>query len=211
MRIAVAAAGGLLLLGTGWLAGCGNDAGRSPVGEPPSSGATAAATPTAAESLPDLCPGTGSTIKGGADALPAVTLNCLGSEDSRDLRKLGGRPLVLNFWASWCGPCRVELPLLARAHREYGDAVNFVGIDVQDASAEAWKVLTATGVDYAQLEDPRGVTRGAFQWNGGLPITVFVDAQGRMVATERTSFRTYSEVTAALSRHLGTSSKDVDR
>jgi hypothetical protein len=100
---------------------------------------------------------------------------------------------------------------LARAHREHGNDIAFLGIDVQDASAEAWKVLARTGVEYPQLEDPRGITRGPLRWTGGLPITVFVDAQGRMVGTERTSFRTYSEVTAALHRHFGPASKGVNR
>ncbi len=111
--------------------------------------------------------------------------------------------MLINFWASWCGPCKVELPLLARAHREWGDEVAFLGIDVQDASAEAWKSLTAAQIDYPQLEDPKGLTRGPFGWHSGLPLTVFVDARGRMVGTERTAFRTYPEVTAALRRHLG--------
>ncbi|HUQ00636.1 MAG TPA: TlpA disulfide reductase family protein [Aeromicrobium sp.] len=206
MRIASAAVGLVLLLGA-----CGNSSPTPRVVDPPAGADSAGSTPTPSAALPDLCPPTHTATKPGAHALPDVTLNCLGSDERRNLRMLGGRPLVLNFWASWCGPCKVELPLLARAHREHGDAIAFVGIDVQDASAEAWKTLIASGVDYPQLEDPRGVTRGVFGWNGGLPMTVFVDAQGRMVATERTSFRTYSEVTDALSRHLGTSPKDVDR
>ena len=78
-----------------------------------------------------------------------------------------------------------------------------LGIDVQDASAEAWKSLTAAGVDYPQLEDPKGRSRAAFGWTSGLPLTVFVDERGTMVGTERTAFRTYPEVTAALYRHLG--------
>jgi thiol-disulfide isomerase/thioredoxin len=132
-----------------------------------------------------------------------LTLHCLGADASRDLRRLAGRPMLINVWASWCGPCKVELPLLAQAHREWGDQVAFLGIDAQDASAEAWKSLTAAGVDYPQLEDPKGLSRAPLGWHSGLPMTVFVDARGRMVGTERTAFRTYPEVTAALNRHLG--------
>jgi thiol-disulfide isomerase/thioredoxin len=205
VNVAPAVVGVMLLLGA-----CAGEAPTPRVVDPPSASAAGSATPTPSEALPDLCPPSRSLATPDKDSLPDLALNCLGSDDRRNLRHLG-RPLVLNFWASWCGPCKVELPLLARAHREYGDAISFVGVDVQDASAEAWKVLTATGVRYPQLEDPRGVTRGPLRWNAGLPITVFVDAQGRMVATERTSFRTYAEVTDALSRHLGTSPKDVNR
>ncbi len=162
-------------------------------------------TPKPTATLPDLCPPEGDRAARGRKPIPNLTLNCLGSDTSRDLRRLAGRPMLINFWASWCGPCKVELPLLARAHREWGDQVAFLGIDAQDASAEAWKSLTAAGVDYPQLEDPKGRSRAAFGWTSGLPLTVFVDARGRMVGTERTAFRTYPEVTAALHRHLGDS------
>ena len=179
------------------------DATGEDVRPPPPRPTAEAGTPTAA--LPDLCPPEGEAAAGGPKVLPDLTLNCMGSDASRELRRLAGRPMVINFWASWCGPCKVELPLLARAHRETGSDVAFLGIDVQDASAEAWKSMTAAGVDYPQLEDPKGRTRAAFGWHSGLPLTVFVDARGRMVGTERTAFRTYPEVTAALHRHLGAS------
>lgn len=174
---------------------------QSPTSGPTSESASPTPKPSAA--LPDLCPPLGETAATRRKALPDLTLNCLGSDDSRQLRELTGRPMLINFWASWCGPCKIELPLLARAHREWGDQVAFLGIDVQDASAEAWKSLTAAGVEYPQLEDPEGRTRAPFGWTGGLPLTVFVDSRGRMVGIERTAFRTYPEVTAALRRQLG--------
>ena len=188
--------------------GCAGDTGGGDRTNGAQNGAestSAAPTPKPTGALPDLCPPTGEASSAGRRALPDLTLNCLGSDASRDLRRLAGRPTVINFWASWCGPCKVELPLLARAHRESGSHVAFLGIDVQDASAEAWKSLTVAGVDYPQLEDPDGRTRTAFGWHSGLPLTVFVDARGRIVGTERTAFRTYPEVTAALHRHLGAS------
>ena len=167
--------------------------------------ASAAPTPKPTGDLPDLCPPWGEPAAGEAKALPDLTLRCLGSDSSRDLRAMAGRPMVINFWASWCGPCKVELPLLARAHREWGKEVAFLGIDVQDASAAAWTSITRAGTEYPQLEDPDGRTRTPFGWHSGLPLTVFVDSRGRMVGTERTAFRTYPEVTAALRRYLGES------
>jgi cytochrome c biogenesis protein CcmG/thiol:disulfide interchange protein DsbE len=200
-RIAPMVVGVAMLVG-----GCsGNLGSERPTGvqidAPPS--ASAAPTPKPTAALPDLCPPRGDAVIAGPKALPDMTLRCLGSDASRDLRQLAGRPMVINFWASWCGPCKVELPLLARAHREWGDQVAFLGIDVQDASGEAWKSLTSAGVDYPQLEDPEGRTRAPFGWHSGLPLTVFVDARGRMVGIERTAFRTYPEVTAALRGNLG--------
>lgn len=189
------------------LGGCSGDDRRESPGDrsPQTAPSVAAPTPTPDETLPDLCPPEGDKVTPGPQALPELSLNCLGSPSSRSLRELAGRPSVINFWASWCGPCKIELPLLARAHREFGDRVAFLGIDVQDASGEAWKSLRATGIDYPQLEDPKGLTRAAFGWHSGLPLTVFVDERGRMVGTERTAFRTYPEVTEALRRHLGSS------
>ena len=198
MRALAASGAGLALV----MAGCmGGDEPTRPA--EPRAGIPAAATPHPTDGLPNLCPPAGEPVEAGSKALPDLTLNCLGSDSSRSLRALAGRPMVINFWASWCGPCKVELPLLARAHRASGDRVAFLGIDVQDASAEAWKSMTAAGIDYPQLEDPRGITRAAFGWHSGLPLTVFVDERGRMAGTERTAFRTYAEVTTALERHLG--------
>jgi len=206
--LAALVAGAALLV-----SGCTGDTGTVDVGvdDAPATGASssppptasAAPTPQPSQALPDLCPPWGETAARTPKAIPDLNLNCLGSDASRDLRRLAGRPMLINFWASWCGPCKVELPLLARAHREWGDQVAFLGIDAQDASAEAWKSLTAAGIEYPQLEDPKGRSRAAFGWTSGLPLTVFVDAHGRMVGTERTAFRTYPEVTAALHRHLG--------
>jgi thiol-disulfide isomerase/thioredoxin len=183
------------------LAGCRS----TPVDERPTEPSAPVATPTPTAAGPIGCPNKGLDAVKGAGAIPRIGLRCLGGADARWLNALAGQPTVINFWASWCGPCKVELPLLARAHREFGDEVAFIGIDVQDASGPAFTVLRRTGVTYGQLEDPKGETRAAFGWQSGLPMTVFVDARGRMVGTERTSFRTYPEVVAAIQHHLGVS------
>jgi len=194
VRLAVALAALLL-------AGCQTTKVVEPPTSPKADAPTATRTPTLRG--PVDCPPEGLDAVADAKAMPDLTLNCLGSDDARNLATLAGRPMLINFWASWCGPCKIELPLLAQAHHEWGDRVAFLGIDAQDASAEGWKALTAAGVEYPQLEDPKGRSRAAFGWTGGLPLTVFVDARGRIVGTERTAFRTYPEVTAALRRHLG--------
>lgn len=196
MKAAVVVVLGALLLG-----GCASWTRNDPA--PRTSSSVLASGPTPSADVPDLCPPIGSAATPGEKVVPSVTLHCLASDERRNLRRLAGRPLVLNFWASWCGPCKVELPLLARAHREWGDQVDFLGIDVQDASGPAWATLTEAGVRYPQLEDPRGVTRVPFGWTSGLPMTVFIDAHGRMVGTERTSFRTYAELTDALRQQVG--------
>ncbi|MGI9084612.1 MAG: TlpA family protein disulfide reductase [Aeromicrobium sp.] len=139
-------------------------------------------------------------------ALPDLELDCLGGGPPVRLSALAGKPTVINLWASWCKECRDELPLLARAHREYSDRVQFIGIDVVDAAPEAaLRLAGESGTTYPQLVDRSGRTRGPLRYTG-LPQTVFVDEQGRMVFTERTPFRSYAEVTAAIRQHLGVTS-----
>ncbi len=93
-----------------------------------------------------------------------------------------GRPLVINFFASWCAPCRAELPDLAAAHAIYGDRVDFVGVDFQEISEKgAAELLWETGVTYRIMEDPKGLL---LQELGGLPImptTIFVTADSEIV------------------------------
>ncbi|MCW2752509.1 MAG: TlpA family protein disulfide reductase [Aeromicrobium sp.] len=148
------------------------------------------------------CPrsdGTAPTSK----ALPDVTLKCLGGGTSVRLAGLTGTPTVINLWASWCGPCREELPLLARADKAYGQRVRILGVDFADAAPDAAIALAkASGVTYPSLVDRSSSIKAALRVIG-LPQTVFVDAQGRMVATERGPFRSYADLTAAIRTHLG--------
>lgn len=90
-----------------------------------------------------------------------------------------GRPLVINFFASWCAPCRAELPDLAEAHAEYGDRVDFVGVDFQEASeAAAAELLYETGITYPIMEDPDGDLLRELGTLPTMPTTIFVTAGG---------------------------------
>ena len=139
------------------------------------------------------------------DALPDVTLDCLGGGSPVRLSGLAGTPTVINLWASWCAPCREELPLLAKAHRAYGDKLRIIGVDFDDSAPDsALELAEQSGVTYPLLSDPDSDTQAALKVIG-LPQTVFVDAQGTMVATERVAFRSYADLTAAIEKHLGVS------
>jgi cytochrome c biogenesis protein CcmG, thiol:disulfide interchange protein DsbE len=111
---------------------------------------------------------------------PAAARGALG--DGRvSLAELRGFPVVLNFWASWCVPCKKEAPRLgaaAKAHR--GDVV-FLGIDVQDFKSDARRFLTRYEVNYVSLRDGGDSTYSAYGLTG-LPETYYIDAQGRIVA-----------------------------
>ncbi len=92
-----------------------------------------------------------------------------------------GKPVVINFWASWCPACVAEMPDLARVEAEVRDRVTFIGLDLQDPDRAAAEAMAAeTGVEYLLGEDPDGSIY-AFFGGIGMPTTVFIDAQGNVL------------------------------
>ena len=112
---------------------------------------------------------------------PPFTLPPLGGGTAVSLDSLRGRPLVLNFWASWCVPCVHEHPTLLRAARQYGQEVRFLGILYEDTETDAQAFLAEHGVAFPSLVDPGGRTAIAYGL-GGVPETYFIDAQGRVIS-----------------------------
>lgn len=113
-----------------------------------------------------------------SDRLPSVELPCLNRAQEIDVSRLAG-PAVVNLRASWCGPCRKEMPMLARK-AERPREVQFVGINTQNRQEAAVDLLTRTGVTYPQLFDVDAVVLGDTRVPG-LPVTLTVDADGRIV------------------------------
>jgi thiol-disulfide isomerase/thioredoxin len=100
-----------------------------------------------------------------------------------DLAALKGRVVVVNFWASWCGPCRGEMPALQQVSRFYADAgkpVTVIGVDASDVRSAANEFLTNTGVTYPTVYDKAGLNGGvATSWSvTALPQTWFVAPDG---------------------------------
>jgi thiol-disulfide isomerase/thioredoxin len=196
---------GAVVLIAAMVSGCGGDEGMKPSfggGSEPAGASAKQLAALKADAKIEDCPA--SAAKPPSDAaLPDLRLDCLGGGRQVRLSGLAGTPTVINLWASWCTECREELPLLAKADREFADGVRFIGIDIRDAAPEAaLRLAERSGVTYAQLVDRDGRTQAPLRYSG-LPQTVFVDAQGRMVFTERAPFHSYADVTAAISRHLG--------
>jgi cytochrome c biogenesis protein CcmG/thiol:disulfide interchange protein DsbE len=111
---------------------------------------------------------------------PAFSLPALDAPDDRiNLSGLRGKPAVINFWASWCEPCRDEAEALARAARE-NSRINFLGIAMLDGRESALEFAQEFDVPYPSARDARGVTAKRYGVTG-VPETVFLDERGRLV------------------------------
>ncbi len=113
---------------------------------------------------------------------PGPALAAAVADGRLDLDELRGTPVVLNFWASWCAPCRQEMPLLERTWRDVrGRGVAFVGLNMQDLTGDARGFLRRFDVSYPTIRDQDdGV---ALAWGAtGLPETFFVSRRGKVVA-----------------------------
>jgi thiol-disulfide isomerase/thioredoxin len=96
--------------------------------------------------------------------------------------QLRGTPVVVNLWASWCGPCRKETPGLVSAADRYGDQIQFLGVDYQDERGAAASFARDLHVPYPSVFDPSGQIHDRLGFVG-LPDTLFYDASGSIVAT----------------------------
>ena len=143
------------------------------------------------------CPRSGSAEARG-DGLPDVTLPCLGEGPAVRLAGLRGGPTLVNVWASWCGPCRGELPMLQRA----SDAgLRVVGIDLLDQPDAATSTLRALGVTFPSVQDPSGQLRADL----GLvatPATLFVNPDGEIVHVKLGAFSGDAELSSLAGQYL---------
>jgi thiol-disulfide isomerase/thioredoxin len=97
------------------------------------------------------------------------------------LKELKGRPIVVNGWASWCGPCRYEFPFLQRASVDLGRRVAFLGLDSEDNAADAKRFMAKFPVSYPSYEDPHdAIAQNLRPSPRGLPYMLFYDRTGRL-------------------------------
>jgi cytochrome c biogenesis protein CcmG, thiol:disulfide interchange protein DsbE len=114
-------------------------------------------------------------------AAPLFDLKRLDGQGRIDLAKVRGKkPIVLDFWASWCVPCIYESKRLEAARKSYGDRVEFIGVDTKDFSGDARRWQREHGITYPSVHDGSGSV--LTKW-GGLPLPkiFFVDRRGRVI------------------------------
>ncbi len=131
------------------------------------------------------CAGAGEPIN--FYAMPAAPFAQPGG-GSLQLDSLKGRPAVINFWATWCPPCREELPLLVKVHKRFGKKVGFLGLAVEDNVEFVGEYAGAYGLRYpvAAGRDPAiALMQALGNEQAGMPFTVVVDGEGRVVYSKR--------------------------
>jgi cytochrome c biogenesis protein CcmG/thiol:disulfide interchange protein DsbE len=111
--------------------------------------------PTSADALPTMDPETFRTLLG----------------------QLEGTPVLVNFWGSWCPPCWVEMPRLVAAHDEFGDRVQFLGVDIEDSRPEARAFMEEFGMTFPSVFDVPDAIKTDLGYFGQ-PVTIFFRADG---------------------------------
>ncbi|CRK55333.1 possible thioredoxin [Alloactinosynnema sp. L-07] len=150
------------------------------------------------------CPAsaTGGAVSG---PLTNVRATCLGDGTDIDLGStLAGRPALVNVWATWCQPCREELPVL-EAYAASAGAVSVLGVQVRSDSADGLDMLAGLGVRVASVHDTTGAVAAALRLPAYLPVSYVVLPDGTVHRVEPpTPFRTVEQVRDTVDRYLST-------
>jgi thiol-disulfide isomerase/thioredoxin len=150
---------------------------KAPAGsEPPGTSAT---NQTAASSIPD--PNARLKVN---DPAPLFAFNSLAG-DNIDLSSFKGqKPVVLDFWATWCGPCKMELPKLQEFYSSHSDQVEIIAVTDEDAAALGTinTVVSQLGLTFPVIHDPSGSISAMYPTRG-IPYVVFIDKNGVVIDT----------------------------
>ncbi len=114
---------------------------------------------------------------------------------------LKGYPVVVNMWASWCGPCRFEFPTLQKLSARYGKRVAFLGVNSQDSNDSASTFLKEAPVPYPSYTDPDKKIAAALHATLGLPDTAFYDRAGKLVYLKQGPYTNPADLQADVQRY----------
>lgn len=122
------------------------------------------------------------------EAAPDKELSTIDGSGSGQIADHRGKWVLVNFWASWCEPCRDEAPALERFHREYqaeGGNLTVLGINLDDNSEDAQNFIDEYGLTYPQLRDGDGRERRDAYGMTGFPESFLIDPEGRIALIRR--------------------------
>jgi len=175
----------LALLCLAGACGCGEDEAGSGSAPPDYERALAGAP----KPLADLYAQENRVLDGGAEAF------------ERRIEDLRGYPVVVNKWASWCGPCRYEFPFFQRLSAKLGKRVAFVGVDTDDTDAAARTFLRDFPVPFPSYADPDGEIAAEIKATLGFPSTAIYDSSGELVYTKQGGYANQQELAADIRRY----------
>lgn len=119
------------------------------------------------------------------------------------MRELKGLPVVVNKWASWCGPCRAEFPEFQQTAKKLVGQVAFLGINVYDSKTKATEFLSEYPVPYPSYSDPDMKISKQLPPPKYAPVTNIYDAQGKLVHAESGPYKSAAELEADIERYAG--------
>lgn len=120
---------------------------------------------------------------------------------NEQIAKLKGFPVVVNVWASWCGPCRAELPHIQEAAAKMGNEIAFLGVNPKDKPEFSEKFLEEFPVPYPNFIDPDSEINDELDVNFGLPATAFFDKNGELVYTKSGSYSNVEDLEDDIQRY----------
>ena len=167
------------------LSACGSDSGGDAAKTPDYEKALAGAPPPLAK----LYEQANRLLPGGTDAF------------ERQLAELRGYPVVINKWASWCGPCRVEMPWFQRLSARLGKRIAFLGVDSDDSSAAAADFLREFPLPYPSFSDPDEEIAEAMEATIGFPATAFYDSSGELAYVHQGQYASIGDLSADIERY----------
>ncbi|QGN46442.1 TlpA family protein disulfide reductase [Micromonospora sp. WMMD558] len=145
--------------------------------------------------------GTATAVPGGGTPLPELTLTCFTGGAPVALRDVRG-PVVINLWASWCAPCRKELPAFQRLSDRADGRLTVLGVNTRDTRGGAQSIGEDFGVRFPTLVDQGEALQRALGRNA-IPLTVLVDADGRIRHVDASGALDDTRLTDLVRQHLG--------